>query len=122
MGNNDICLNICDPPSPWAIFEKHKVNLIKSLRLLRDNLPRTFVALIMVTDLKALVDAHETINLFHCYLITQIACGCLFSLQYRQHRLEYFEVIKRSVSYSILQVLLRYSKKLFAELPRCIIL
>lgn len=42
IGGNDICSFICTMDEPESLPRKHKQRLIKTLRYLRDNLPRYF--------------------------------------------------------------------------------
>ncbi|XP_068986792.1 phospholipase B1, membrane-associated-like [Bombus flavifrons] len=94
IGSNDFCINTC-ATSPWTMLNDHKIDLIHTLRILRDNLPRTFVALIPPPQLKELVAAHQGKESFQCYLSSMIECSCLFALQFRDHRPEYYKIIER---------------------------
>lgn len=47
VGGNDFCVDMCFYKKPEVIVENHKKDLIKVLRLLRDNLPRTIVSVIL---------------------------------------------------------------------------
>ncbi|XP_068986794.1 phospholipase B1, membrane-associated-like isoform X1 [Bombus flavifrons] len=94
IGSNDFCINTC-ATSPWTMLNDHKIDLIHTLRILRDNLPRTFVALIPPPHLKELVAAHQGKESFLCYLSSMIECSCLFALQFRDHRPEYYKIIER---------------------------
>lgn len=40
IGGNDICSFICQMDEPESLPRKHKQRLVKTLRYLRDNLPR----------------------------------------------------------------------------------
>ncbi|XP_043260836.1 phospholipase B1, membrane-associated-like [Colletes gigas] len=95
IGSNDFCTNLCELPSPWSILEDHKIDLINTLRILRDNLPRTFVILALPPHLKALVDTREGRDSFKCYTITTFECPCLFALQFRNQKSNYYDVIRR---------------------------
>ncbi|XP_076290524.1 phospholipase B1, membrane-associated-like [Lasioglossum baleicum] len=97
IGSNDFCVNICDVPSPWSILDDHKKDLVKTLRILRDNLPRTIVALILPPRLQTLVEAHDNTSILKCYLLTRFECPCLFTLQFRHMRDEYYEIMERWV-------------------------
>ncbi|XP_031840783.1 phospholipase B1, membrane-associated isoform X2 [Nomia melanderi] len=94
IGNNDFCTNICNIPSPWSIVDDHKKDLIKTLRYLRDNLPRTYVSLILPPHLKVLVDTTQGRGIFRCYVLTTVECPCLIGLKNLSKRPLYYEVIK----------------------------
>ncbi|XP_031370461.1 phospholipase B1, membrane-associated-like [Apis dorsata] len=95
IGANDFCSQMCVPSSPWSILEKHRIDLINTFRILRDNLPRTLISLIIVPNLKEYVITSKKRNLLRCYIVTTIACSCLFGLQFQDQRQEYYEVMSR---------------------------
>ncbi|XP_011688726.1 PREDICTED: phospholipase B1, membrane-associated isoform X2 [Wasmannia auropunctata] len=95
IGANDFCTEFCWVPSPWSVLEKHKADLLYVLRTLRDNLPRTFVALIPPPNLKNLVDTRKGRQSFSCFLTTDFECSCLFGLSFRRFRPIYYEVMRR---------------------------
>lgn len=97
IGHNDFCADICALPTPWSVLDNHKTDLINTLRILRDNIPRTFVAIQVIPHLKELVATREGRNSLKCYIMTTIECSCLFALQFRDRREEYYEIIKRFV-------------------------
>ncbi|XP_012248453.1 phospholipase B1, membrane-associated-like, partial [Bombus impatiens] len=96
IGSNNFCINKC-ATSPWSMLNDHKIDLIHTLKILRDNLPRTFVALIPPPHLKELVAAHQGRESFLCYLASMIECSCMFALQFRDQRPEYYKLIERFV-------------------------
>ncbi|CAL7935960.1 unnamed protein product [Xylocopa violacea] len=95
IGNNDFCANMCAVPSPWSILKDHKSDLVDTLRILRDNLPRTLVTIHLPPHLKALVVTREGRHSLHCYMTTTFECSCLFALQFRDRRPEYYEIMRR---------------------------
>ncbi|XP_043797712.1 phospholipase B1, membrane-associated-like isoform X4 [Apis laboriosa] len=95
IGANDFCINICAVSSPWSILEKHRIDLINTFRILRDNLPRTLVSLIIMPNLKESILASEKGNSLKCYIMSILQCPCLHALQFRNQRKEYFEIMKR---------------------------
>lgn len=95
IGHNDFCSEMCEVPSPWSIVENHKIQLIETLRILRDNLPRTFIAIQLPPHLKELVASQKGGNSFKCYVTTMVECSCLFALQFQNRRQEYYKVITR---------------------------
>lgn len=46
IGPNDFCSDFCYLPYPERSAENHRRELIETLRILRDNLPRTIVNLV----------------------------------------------------------------------------
>lgn len=46
IGPNDFCLDLCYQATPEKSIENHRIELIETLRILRDNLPRTIVNLV----------------------------------------------------------------------------
>ncbi|XP_026673230.1 phospholipase B1, membrane-associated-like isoform X2 [Ceratina calcarata] len=95
IGSNDFCSELCSVPSPWSVLEDHKTDLLATLRILRDNLPKTFVTIHLPPHLKALVDTREGRDSLNCYITTTIECSCLFALQFRDQRPEYYEIMRR---------------------------
>ncbi|XP_076672672.1 phospholipase B1, membrane-associated [Andrena cerasifolii] len=96
IGSNDFCSEMCSIPSAWSILEAHRVDLVKTLRIIRDNLPRTLLILHMPPHLSSLVDTRKgRILSLMCYTMTTIECACLFSLQYQDLIPEYYEIMRR---------------------------
>ncbi|XP_051171252.1 phospholipase B1, membrane-associated-like [Leptopilina boulardi] len=92
IGSNDFCTLMCYLPSPWSILKNHKKNLIQALRLLRDNLPRTFVNLILPPNLKIISFMRERLL---CDLYSKIVCSCLFGQRWLKRREEFFDIMTR---------------------------
>ncbi|XP_077262344.1 phospholipase B1, membrane-associated isoform X2 [Temnothorax americanus] len=95
IGSNDFCTEICWIPSPWSILETHKTDLLQALRTLRDNLPRTFVALIPPPHLKALVKTREGRPSLNCFLTTEVECSCMFGLTFQRFRSMYYDIMRQ---------------------------
>ncbi|XP_043603668.1 phospholipase B1, membrane-associated-like isoform X1 [Bombus pyrosoma] len=94
VGSNDFCTNMC-VTSLRTMLNDHKIDLINTLRILRDNLPRTFVALIPPPHLKELVTAYQGRESLPCYVSSMIGCSCMFALKFRDQRPEYYKIIER---------------------------
>ncbi|XP_043795819.1 phospholipase B1, membrane-associated-like [Apis laboriosa] len=94
IGPNDFCA-MCNNPSPSIILKNHKKDLINTLRILRDNLPRSFVAVIISPHIKEIVKARRGRFSWRCYLISTIECPCLLAVQYKERRQEYYEIIDK---------------------------
>ncbi|EZA61437.1 hypothetical protein DMN91_004251 [Ooceraea biroi] len=96
IGGNNFCTDICWVPSgPWSVLEKHKASMLQVLRTLRDNLPRTFVALIPPLHLRALVDAMKGRRTPLCYFTSNFECSCLFGLAFERFKPLYYELMRR---------------------------
>ncbi|XP_033334973.2 phospholipase B1, membrane-associated [Megalopta genalis] len=95
VGSNDFCINMCGSSSPWSILEEHKEDLVKTLRILKANLPRTYVALILSPHLRVLVEAQDNTKDINCYMTTRFECSCLLGLQFRSMRNEYYRIMDR---------------------------
>ncbi|EZA61436.1 Phospholipase B1, membrane-associated [Ooceraea biroi] len=95
IGDNDFCTNMCWVSSPWSILEKHKEHMLQVLRTLRDNLPRTFVALIPPPHLKALVETRIGRPSFKCFVTTDIECSCMFGSVFQKSKSTYYEIMRR---------------------------
>ncbi|KYN40535.1 Phospholipase B1, membrane-associated [Trachymyrmex septentrionalis] len=95
IGANDFCNEICSVSSPWSILENHKVDLLQVLRILRDNLPRTFVALIPPPHLKSLVDIRKEKSSFKCFVTTDVECSCLFGLAFQRYISIYYDIMRQ---------------------------
>ncbi|KAH0953115.1 hypothetical protein HN011_004510 [Eciton burchellii] len=95
IGANDFCTDICWVPSPWSILEKHKAHMLQVLRILRDNLPRTFVALIPPPNIKILFEASTKRSFSHCYFTTNFECSCIFGKAFQESRRMYYEIMRR---------------------------
>ncbi|EZA61435.1 Phospholipase B1, membrane-associated [Ooceraea biroi] len=95
IGGNDFCTDICWVSSPWTILEKHKEHMLQVLRTLRDNLPRTFVALIAPPHLGVLADSYKERLPLICYFTQNIECGCMVGLAYKRFRPMYDDIIRR---------------------------
>ncbi|KAL2737811.1 hypothetical protein V1478_001897 [Vespula squamosa] len=96
IGANDFCLFFCTSSSLTEILQNHERDIVETLRILRDNVPRVFVSLIPPPQLKILVKSHiEGKSSAWCDLMTDFECPCLFGLRYRDKRQEYYDIIKR---------------------------
>lgn len=47
IGPNDFCLDMCYYQDPNIIVERHEQELTETLRIIRDNLPRTFMQVVV---------------------------------------------------------------------------
>nr|KAF7400042.1 hypothetical protein H0235_015779 [Vespula pensylvanica] len=83
-------------PSLPEILQNHERDIVETLRILRDNIPRVFVSLIPPPQLKVLVkNLIEGEPSIWCDILTDLECPCLFGLRYRDKIQEYYDAIKR---------------------------
>ncbi|XP_078037527.1 phospholipase B1, membrane-associated-like [Augochlora pura] len=95
IGSNDFCSNLCGTSSPWSLLDEHEKDLVKALRILKANLPRTYIALVLSPHLSSLVKYQDNTKEMRCYLLTRFECSCLFALQFRSMRDEYYRIMDR---------------------------
>lgn len=91
-GSNDFCTILCSRKNPEAAVQEHRDDLVKMLRVFRDNLPRTIVNIIVAFNLKTFQNVTLSNRPPLCYLTHNIICSCLFGLQY-QHLQDRFKQI-----------------------------
>lgn len=93
IGANDFCLDICYHQDQNKVIEKAAEAMILALRILRENLPRTLVNVVLPPDVSLLLrftnkpDACKTLHYFEC--------PCLFSLNHFRNRNRTFDTINR---------------------------
>lgn len=113
IGPNDFCVEMCYLKDPQSIVENHRKEIIQTLRLLRDNLPRTFVNLVLTPGLAFfLICKNNTIFDFDldlmkltnftlanrppiCYFTYNLLCPCLFGLQFEHQKSYLSETMKK---------------------------
>ncbi|RLU23830.1 hypothetical protein DMN91_004038 [Ooceraea biroi] len=95
IGGNVFCTDMCWVPSTWSIIDKHIAEMLQVLRTLRDNLPRTFVALIPPPHVGVLADGSQGRLPLRCYFTQTAECGCMLSLAYKRFRPMYDNIIRR---------------------------
>ncbi|KOX78399.1 Phospholipase B1, membrane-associated [Melipona quadrifasciata] len=95
IGANDFCGNLCTVSCPWSILEDHRKNLVSSLRILRDNLPRTIVFVITPPHKELVASRRGRDNTWISYFYSMLFCPCMFALKYAHQRPIYYEVIER---------------------------
>ncbi|XP_037036130.1 phospholipase B1, membrane-associated-like [Bradysia coprophila] len=93
IGPNDFCLNLCQTNNPEKTVELHENDLVKALRVIRDNLPRTMVNLITPPNLKVLTELRGKPS--ECEMLHHLECPCLFGFRHQSKREQYFKIIER---------------------------
>lgn len=87
IGNNDVCSKICDLPNPESLIEDHVEDIYKTLRFLRDNVPRTIINWVLMPNL-VLITKFKNVPL-QCFIAERVECRCLYT------RLATLKVLRR---------------------------
>ncbi|XP_052873446.1 phospholipase B1, membrane-associated-like [Anopheles cruzii] len=82
IGGNDICSFVCTMQRPETLPHKHRLRLQRTLRYLRDNLPRTFVNVVSVPSVKKVVMLPR--KPFACESLHHGECSCWVGKLYNQ--------------------------------------
>lgn len=89
IGNNDFCSDMCYYPNPKMVLKWHEQNMLKTLRYLRDNVPRLMVNIVPAPNLRLLT---KMVNVpFECQTTLRFECPCLIGKDSKS--LDYFESI-----------------------------
>lgn len=78
IGANDICSYVCSLDNPDELPLIHKKSLLKTLRYLRDNLPRVFVNVVSKPRVGMLLDFTKKDK--HCRMLQYGICSCFTGL------------------------------------------
>ncbi|GJQ87242.1 hypothetical protein Trydic_g8471 [Trypoxylus dichotomus] len=92
MGSNNFC-QFCFDGSIEDILQRHKEDLVEVLRMLRDNLPRTFVTLINPPYVNLLGSFRNIPST--CHIAQRLSCPCIVGDTFKGRRDEVPELIKR---------------------------
>ncbi|XP_053670197.1 phospholipase B1, membrane-associated-like [Anopheles nili] len=82
IGGNDICTFVCTMRFPEQLPSKHRLRLQRTLRYLRDNMPRTFVNLVSVPSVAKVVMLSR--KPFACQSLHHGECSCWVGQLYNQ--------------------------------------
>lgn len=93
MGSNDFCLDLCYVDAQ-AAPERHRRNLIAALDLIRRNLPRTIVQIVVSPNLGLIITRFKGVSPV-CQLTHSFECPCLFGLAYAHRQQEFIDVMRR---------------------------
>lgn len=80
MGGNDFCTFACTLKNPEILPKLHRENLLKALRYIRDNMPRTFVN--VVTEPSPHNVVTRKTNSRFCKMINRMECSCFIGKLY----------------------------------------
>ncbi|XP_055855786.1 phospholipase B1, membrane-associated [Episyrphus balteatus] len=75
IGNNDFCSDMCYYPNPKLVLKWHEQNMLKTLRFLRDNVPRLMVNIVPAPNLRLLTKLVNMPN--ECQATLRFECPCL---------------------------------------------
>ncbi|KRT82337.1 lipase, partial [Oryctes borbonicus] len=92
MGANNFC-QFCFEGSIKNVIEQHRKDLLTALRMLRENLPRTFVTLINAPYVN-LLGSFQNLPA-SCYISQRISCPCVVGEAFKARRDEVPELIRR---------------------------
>ncbi|XP_031640385.1 phospholipase B1, membrane-associated [Contarinia nasturtii] len=93
IGPNDFCSDFCYLPYPEKSVENHRRELIETLRILRDNLPRTIVNLVTPPSMKVIYQLRGKPK--ECVSSNHFECPCIFGFKYGHLRQLYFNIITK---------------------------
>lgn len=93
IGSNDFCSDICHRPRQTDFIYYHEKDLVRTLRILRDNIPRLFVQIVPVPDLMELYNMEGSSTA--CYIIHRIGCSCIFSHDISMEKLDFLRNVIR---------------------------
>uniref|UniRef100_A0A182ML08 SGNH hydrolase-type esterase domain-containing protein n=1 Tax=Anopheles culicifacies TaxID=139723 RepID=A0A182ML08_9DIPT len=82
IGGNDICSFVCTMRYPEQLPAKHRLRLQRTLRYLRNNMPRTFVNLVSVPSVSKVVMLQR--KPFACESLHHGECSCWIGKLYNQ--------------------------------------
>ncbi|KAG5875475.1 hypothetical protein JTB14_002985 [Gonioctena quinquepunctata] len=93
IGDNDFCSEICYYNNPYDALEKHRKDLIRVLRILRNNLPKTIVNIVPPPNLRvftAMTDLPPT-----CIFTHSLYCPCIEGLLYRSKQAIFLDIMEK---------------------------
>ncbi|GAB0096524.1 Phospholipase B [Sergentomyia squamirostris] len=91
IGGNDFCLDMCYD-DPMNTVRNHEKELLEVLRTLRDNLPRTFVSIILAPTIRSLVETKGEPQ--ECITTRYFECPCFYSLHNIPLRRKFYKVME----------------------------
>ncbi|KAK3918837.1 Phospholipase B1, membrane-associated [Frankliniella fusca] len=96
VGSNDICSDVCFRRDPESLPEQHRQDLKEALRILKKNLPRTFVNLVLQPNLGQILPTMKKTSV-SCEMIRRIACSCLYGEMTKSVRGRTRKIIERYI-------------------------
>lgn len=95
IGANDFCLDICKKPNQDVVIEEMTQNLLATLRVLKKNLPRTMVNVVMPPNVA--IFTKYTYFPPECLVTHFVECPCFFKHSERKNFGKYTNTIQRWV-------------------------
>lgn len=93
IGGNDFCLDICYYDNQDKVLLKMGEDLVRALRILRENLPRSLVNVVLPPDVSILT--RFTNKPDECKSLHYVECPCFFSLNHLRDRERSIATIRR---------------------------
>lgn len=90
IGNNDFCSDMCFYENPENVIDMHEKDLIATLRIIRDNIPRAMVNLLPTPNLRILTELKGKPG--ECHVTHRYECPCLIGAKVTP-QLDYFTKI-----------------------------
>lgn len=75
IGSNDFCADICFHVSPEKAVDLHEADMLRTLRYLRDNVPRLMVNVVPTPNLSILTSMRNLPR--QCYATLRFECPCI---------------------------------------------
>lgn len=96
IGSNDVCSDMCYYDNIEDFLESHRKNLYKTLKILKDNIPRVFVNIVPVPNIENTVRLMNKLPPF-CEYIQKVYCHCILSDSFNAQKLRNISKIIESV-------------------------
>lgn len=93
IGGNDFCLDICYFQNQEKVLERMRNDLTLALRIIRENLPRTLVNVVLPPNVKILTNFINRPD--ECKALHYVECPCFFSLNHLKNRERSLDTIRR---------------------------
>ncbi len=94
IGGNDFCLNICYYDEQDQVVRNAEHDLVKTLRYLRDNLPRTIVNVLLPPNVISILFSMRG-KPGECDYLHYVECPCVFSLNQQKNLKRSLNTIKK---------------------------
>ncbi|XP_055923425.1 phospholipase B1, membrane-associated-like [Eupeodes corollae] len=91
IGSNDLCAKLCDLSTPEDLIKEHAENTYKTLRFLRQNVPRAIINWIILPNLVKLIGFKNVPT--QCYIAERVECRCIYSSRATPETLKRYENI-----------------------------
>ncbi|XP_026470805.1 phospholipase B1, membrane-associated-like [Ctenocephalides felis] len=96
IGANDMCSHVCYERNPESYPELHRRNLIKALKYIKNNIPRSFVNIVAVPPINLLTGFRHQPPI--CWAWHLVECSCFFGSRVEKQQPRYINILKRWVA------------------------